>query len=114
MKTVSERNGLEFTAKFFDHENQPAVPATVHWRLDCQTTGANLVDWTEETPVATYDDFGDAVDVSVEVEIPASANAIQQDSNRREIKELTVTAGKDTDREYSETITYVVVNRKRP
>jgi len=114
MRTVNERNGLEFTAKFYDHENAPAVPASVHWRVDCQTTGTVLKDWTEETPVATYDEFGDPVEVSVLVELAASINAIQEDRNSREIKELTISAGKGSDREFSETITYIVVNRKRP
>ena len=108
MKTDPERTGLEATVRFYDHEDVAAVPATVHWRLDCVTTGEVLQDWTEETPEATYDELGNVIDCWVTVEIDGALNAIQERRNTKEVKAFQVVAAKDTPREYSYVHEYAV------
>ena len=113
MKTVNERTGIELTVSFFDREETPAIPVTAHWRLDCVTTGKVLQDWTEFAPIVNYDDLGNLSSVNAEVEVDAALNVIQKDQNKREVKELTVSAALDTPREYAASVQYTVLNRRR-
>lgn len=109
MRVLNEKSGLEHRAHFSDTFGAPTIPATVHWRLDCQTTGTVLQDWTEVTPVTVSDETG-ITDVYALIEIPGALNAIQSDSNPRELKTLLVVAAKDQPSEYSEVLSYYVRN----
>lgn len=109
MDVVKERSGLEFRAEFHDAFNAPTVPVSVHWRLDCETTGNAIVDWTEVTPDITLTEQG-ITDVFVTINVPSLANAMQKSTNQRELKTLLVVAAKDTDRELPETYQYYVLN----
>ena len=113
MKTVNERNSLTLRVEFSDADDAPSAPATAHWRLDCVTSNKQLQDWTAFTPVAIYDELGNVSAIQSDISVDAALNAIQQDGNRREIKEFTVAAELDTAGEYSESLQYAVINRKR-
>lgn len=80
-RTIVEEN-TSFTATAYFRANGAAnTPTTVKYRVDCITTQTELVGWTSATP-------GESVSITV----PASANAIQQNSSKREHKQIVVMA----------------------
>jgi len=99
--TINERAGLEYDARFFDSAKRPALPATAHWRLDCETTGRVLQDWTELAVQSSTGATGLVTSVFALIEIDGSLNAIQSNKNARELKTLLIVANKDLPREYS-------------
>lgn len=109
MDVFNEKSGVEFTAHFSDTLNTPTIPSTVHWRLDCETNGTVIRDWTEVTPTVVTDESG-ITDVTADIAVPGSLNAIQSSKNARELKTLLVVAAKDTDSEFSQTYQYYVKN----
>lgn len=111
MRVYNERSGVEFQAWFESTPGVPTVPTTVHWRLHCVTSDKALQDDTEVTPEIVSDGTG-ITGVKVTIDVPGSLNAIQNDRNSRELKQLLIIADKDTDREFSETREYYVRNVK--
>ncbi len=99
MRMLNERSRLPVTFKFFDAGTRPSVPSTVHYRIDCLTSGAVLVDWTALETAAV-----------VTIVIPATVNAILNRSNNFEIKEMTVEANQGTVDAYTETYPWKVRN----
>lgn len=59
--------------------DSPVTFSTMKYRIDCLTTGRTVRDWTDLTPSA-----------SVELQITDTDNAIVDDANRRERKQLTL------------------------
>jgi hypothetical protein len=112
MHQYPELSGVEVEASFYDNEGNATLPETVHWKLDCTETNRLLVDWTEVV-VSSEDDGAGGTRYYAVIDVPGSANAIQKNGNRRELKELTVVANKDDDREYSQPYQYFVLNTKR-
>lgn len=110
MKTIWENAGLEVNASFSEDEagDFPIQPTTVHWRLYCSTTGRALNEHTAATVTQVQDSLGETIAYTSLIEIPGSLNAIQNERNATEIKELTIVTDKDTPREYSEVYRYVV------
>ena len=77
-----EGSAFTATAYFRDRATAAAsTPTTAKYRVDCLTTGVNLQDWTTLTPAA-----------SIPISITATHQAIQNSSNRSEVKQLTVSA----------------------
>lgn len=81
MFEITEHSTAYLTANFFDKAGVAAVPSSVTYRVDCETTGAELV---ASGPIAAA--------ASVEITIPESANAMQEATNAFETKVVTVTA----------------------
>lgn len=81
MFEITERSTAYLTASFFDKAGAAAAPSSVTYRVDCEKTGAALVPSSSVTPGQ-----------SVEITIPASANAMQEATNDFETKVVTVTA----------------------
>jgi len=109
MQQFNEHVGLEAQARFRSSTQEPSLPSTVHWRLNCATTGALLQDWTALTPIQQSDGFN-LTDVYVDITIPGSLNVIQSESNSRELKTILVVSNKDLDSEMSEEFSYYVRN----
>lgn len=107
MRLFNERNALEVTASFTAEDGTPVLPASVHWRLYCDTNAETVVDWTE-APVETLSDENGVTGYRTFVEIPSSANRIIDTANRRETRQLTIATGKDGEGESSETLEYYV------
>jgi hypothetical protein len=107
----NEHAGVEVTS-YFEGGGVPTNPTTVHWRLDCVTTDTALIDWTEQGVSVEVDESG-TTRYYVVILIPGSANVIQKTANKQELKEVTIVADKDQDREFSETYQYYVKNTKR-
>lgn len=78
---VNERSTAYVTATFLDRNGQPATPDSVTYRVDCETTDTALVALGPAVPAA-----------SVEIVIPADANAMQNPANDFEVKLVTVAA----------------------
>lgn len=82
-----------------DPDEVPTAPVTLRWRLDCQTTGYTLIDWTTATPTSL-----------LEVTIPAEMNRIINARNRIERKVFTVEANAGTDEAFTHEELYEVRN----
>ncbi len=109
MRVYKQGDGVEFVAWFEATPGVPTVPLSVHWRLRCVTSNTVLVDWTELTP-ETVTESGVLVGVRAVVEIDGANNGMQDSSNRRETKQLQVTAAKGTPRQKSEFLEYAIAN----
>lgn len=110
MFEVKERAGIQDTSYFTRAStNQPLVPITVHWRLDCETTKQQLQDWTQVNPVSVFGPSG-LKSAYVEIDIDGALNAIQNNRNSRELKKLWVACNKDLPNEFNDYTTYWVVN----
>ncbi len=101
---VNESSALIVIAKVWDdatdvEEWVAQVPTTLHYRLDCLASGTQILDWTSIA----------ADDVST-ISITGTQNAIQQDSNEIETKQLTVKANSGLSTQFQATYRYDVVN----
>lgn len=57
-----------------------STPTTIKYRIDCLTTGREIADWTSIAPAAS----------SASIAITGAHNAIQDDANDFERKQLTI------------------------
>lgn len=97
---LKQQEGSSFTATAYGRNGQTAeAPTTAKYRLDCLTTGTKLTDWTTLTPAA-----------SMAISITSTENAIQDQSNRFEKKQLTVAANPDTATQYRAVAIWKVEN----
>lgn len=105
--TYNERSGVEFTAVFEDEQGTPALPASVHWRLTCETTGRVMQDWTEAAAV------NGGTSVTADIELSGPVLTLCESQNQRELKSLLIVADKDGEREYSEEYQFYVRKVRR-
>lgn len=97
---VQEGSAFTATANFRTRETAAAsAPTTVHYRLDCLTTGTELKDWTDITAAA-----------EVAIAVTATHNAIQSDMNDFERKQLTVAADKDLPTQQTHAVRWRIEN----
>jgi hypothetical protein len=76
-----------------------ATPTTIHYRIDCKTTGRTVA---ESTSVSAASNFTIAV--------TGTHNAILNDSNEQEVKQLTVTVDSGLSTQHREAVVWVVEN----
>lgn len=96
----NEKSAFIATAYFRLRSTQAAVtPTTVKYRIDCLTTGKELADWTTVSAAS-----------NVSVAVTQTHNAIQDDSNRTEHKQLTIEADSDLSTQHRERKVWQVVN----
>ena len=99
-----QREGSSFSATAYGRNastDAAEAPTTAKYRVDCITTGKVLTDWTTLTPAS-----------SMAISITATENAIQDQANRFEKKQLTVAANPDTATQYRAVVTWKVENIK--
>ena len=77
------------------------VAVTAKYRVDCLTTGKKLTDWTSLTPA-----------VSNSITMTATHNAMQDENNTRERKQITVAANPDTSTAVINTAYWDVINNQ--
>lgn len=106
MDVYNQHAGLKFTVGFFEN-NVPSVPDTVHWRLDCLTTGKELATWTEVPVESSSDESGQLLYLA-RIDIAGDLNDIKSTINKREHKQLLVVCNKDAPSEFSRTHEYVI------
>ena len=76
-----------------------ATPTTIHWRIDCATTGRQVVDWTSVSPASSFT-----------IAVTGPYNAILNDSNEQEWKRLTVMTDEGLATQFRETARWRVMN----
>jgi hypothetical protein len=97
---VKEGSAFTATAYFRTRSTAAATtPTTIHYRLDCLTTGAELADWTSVSAAT-----------SASLSITGTHNSIQSNGNDSEVKQLTVVTDKDLATQYREAVTWAVEN----
>ena len=96
---VKERNSIPVTAFFRDSSNAASVPTTVHYRIDDLTTNQKITDWTSVTAAA-----------SVTITVTSAENKIVHQGDKRERRQITVSADKGTTTETRDTAEWFVEN----
>lgn len=76
-----------------------ATPSTIHYRIDCLTTGTEIADWTTVSAASNFT-----------IAVTATHNAIQSDGNRYERKQLTVMTDQDLSTQHRESVEWRVDN----
>jgi hypothetical protein len=82
--TLNEGSRCFVKAKFFDNKERPQIPTSLSYKVQCETTGTLLQDWTSVTP-----------GTQVEVQIDATLNSIVNRRNPIERKVVTFLANAD-------------------
>jgi hypothetical protein len=99
-KRWMEGSAFTATADFRTRSTAAAsTPTTIHYRIDCLTSGKEIADWTSVSAAS-----------SASISITGAHNAIQSDANDYEIKQLTVVADKDLATQHRERILWTVEN----
>ena len=97
---VMEGSAFTATVYFRDRATSAAsAPSTVRWRVDCLTTGREVVGWTSATPAT-----------SVTIPVPPAANTIQDDGNFLERKQLVVESDSGLSSQERQAVTWDVEN----
>lgn len=95
-----EQSQIAVGARFRDRAlADEQIPSAVSYRLDCLTSGIQILDWTTVTPGET-----------VTVTVTATQNKIQQDYNRTERKQLTIAADYGLSTQFVDSIDWEVTN----
>ena len=96
----SEGASMVATA-YFREGDTAETPTTASYRIDCLTSGVEIKDWTSLTPAE-----------SIAIDITATENAIQNQGNRFEKKQITVARNPDLDTQVRRTKTWKVINNR--
>jgi hypothetical protein len=99
---VNEKSSFDITVRFWDDSVDTWValtPTSLRYRIDDQQSGVAQLDWTSLTASA-----------SNTISVPASANAIRNGMNKREIKVLLIQANNGLTNQYAGTFPYTVEN----
>lgn len=97
---VNEGSSFTATAAFRTRSTAAATtPTTVHYRIDCMTTGTELSALTSVSAAS-----------SVSLSITGTHNAIQNDGNDYEVKQLTVVTDSGLSTQQTEAVQWRVEN----
>lgn len=99
MKQVVERSTAYLAVSFIDKAGEPAAPLTVQYRIDCDTTGEVVRDWTDVSAAPT-----------VEIVLTAAENAMRNPSNRNERRTVTVIGSYGGDDQVRDRTAYYIHN----
>jgi hypothetical protein len=95
---VQEGSSFDSIA-YFRSAGAASASTTAKYRVDCLTTGKELTDWTSLTPA-----------VSISIALTATHNAIQQQGNKTERKQLIVASDPDTATQTRDKVIWKVIN----
>lgn len=98
MKTFNEGSNIVATVNIRS-DGVGTTPANVYWTLRNITANKTIVDWTQATATAV-----------VEIDIASQYIRIEDDSNPREIQELTVAANYGQAGQVPEVVRWTVKN----
>lgn len=101
MTIINETSLLPVRWTVYDADGGVVVPSTVRYRVDCLTTGIEMVAWTTVTP--SY---------QVNVVIPATVNTIRNNANATERKRITFQADAGLSTQLSDYAEYEVTNNR--
>lgn len=99
IESVNERTTAYLTVTMRDKAGALAAPTGLTYRIDCLTTGTEILADTVLTPVDT-----------VEIELTATQNRIVSAGNKAERRRVTVSATYGADDELHEDYEYQVVD----
>lgn len=99
MLTIPEKSRLGLAFIFEDEDLRAFTPGTVRYRLHDPYRDREIIAWTSADP-----------DSTINVIIPASANAIYDDTQAYEMRIVTVQSDYDTDDQLSAERVYRVQN----
>jgi len=100
LETVNEGTTCYITATFKDKNAANAAPGSARFRVDCKTTGAVVAEWTAiASPTAIQ-----------EIEIDATLNVMQSESNVNELRRVTVEGTYGADDKITDKYEYQLVN----
>lgn len=96
------KEGSSFTATIYCRQRSDAsaaTPTTLKYRIDCLTTGTELADWTTVSAAS-----------SASISITGTHNAIQNEGNKYERKQLSVMTDEGLSTQYREAVSWTVEN----
>lgn len=96
---VNEGSYYEVEATFRNSDWAATLPTTLRCRIDCETTGTVIRDWTDLTPALT-----------VTITVTANENRIVGGGNTTERRALTIQADYGTDQQFTGIHKWTVVN----
>jgi hypothetical protein len=106
---VNENTGIEARARCRNGYGRSLVsPGTLEWKLVDEASGKEAQAWTAVTVTVTSDQFASMTDAYGLIEVPASLNRITSRCRNYEVKILTVSADRGTDREFNKSFRYRV------
>lgn len=76
-----------------------AIPTSIQYRIDCKTTGTEILDWTTVSAASSFT-----------IAVTGTYNAIQSDSNDYEWKQVTVMVDEGLATQHRQTCRYRVEN----
>jgi hypothetical protein len=76
-----------------------ATPTTIHYRIDCKTTGRQVADWTSVSAASNFT-----------ISVTGTHNAILNDCNEQEIKQLTVMTDEGLSTQHRDAVQWRVDN----
>lgn len=88
-RSVGEGSTFPVRIRVYDANNALTTPQSLKYRIDCETTGETIRDWT---PVAALSDQT--------VTVTAADNRIVDDENRKEKRSLVVVIDDDLDTQF--------------
>jgi hypothetical protein len=95
-----EGSAFTATANFRTRSTAAAsTPTSVKWRIDCLTTGRQVLDWTTVAAAS-----------SASLSVQGSYNAIIDDANDVEVKQLTVMVDDGLSTQHRESVRWRVEN----
>lgn len=81
MRRINEGTAVELSVARRGDDGSLVTPTSLKYKVDCETSGTAITAWTTLTPASI-----------TAIAIPATSNAIQDDSNPYEDKVVTVMA----------------------
>ncbi len=96
---VKEGDGHTVRVAWKDGDGVAVTPTSARYRIDCITTNTNTLDWQSI-----------AADSTVTIDIPGSANEIQDSTNDSEVRQITVQANAGQPNQRTVVGEYVVPN----
>lgn len=96
---INEKTASWLALSFYDKDDAPVVPVSLSYRIDCLTTGAEIV---ADTVIAAA--------ASVEVKFSSTVNSLQNQTNPYERREVTVTATHGADDYATLKFQYLITN----
>jgi hypothetical protein len=97
---VKEGSGFNIIANFRTRETSAAdTPTTARYRLDCLSSGTEILGWTTVTAAA-----------EVTIPVTGTQNAIVDDVNDFEVKQMIVESDTSASDQFRERITWRVTN----
>jgi hypothetical protein len=98
---IKEGDGHTIRVSWKDADGNPFTPTTVRHRVDCLTTGAAMQSWVSVTPSSV-----------VTIDIPGSANSINNAANESEVRQVTVQANAGLPNQRTVVGEYVIPNNE--